>query len=129
MVAIKFGFGSLLCKGKILAPLTSVVLSGNHLVRFVNRMLAYIFFLRVIGMLKRKNKMSQKGFIKVLDKIVGLTSMYPRVRRGIESHIVLCKKLRIGWLILLNKCLCRILAVKHCFYAHNWRFKNLFVLQ
>ena len=32
VIATKNGFGSRLCEGKVLAPLTSIVLDGTHLV-------------------------------------------------------------------------------------------------
>lgn len=63
IVATKFGFGNRLCKGKVLAPLISVVLYGDHLARFLIRILAFIIcFLLGIEMLKGKIKGSQKGF-------------------------------------------------------------------
>lgn len=37
VVATKLGFRSRLCEGKVLAPLTSVVLNENDLVSFVNK--------------------------------------------------------------------------------------------
>lgn len=43
VVATKFEFGSWLCEGKILAPVTSVVINENHLVKFSNRMLAFVY--------------------------------------------------------------------------------------
>lgn len=36
IIATKFRFGSRLCEGKVLSPLTSVVINGNHLVSFAN---------------------------------------------------------------------------------------------
>lgn len=37
VLANKFGFGSRLCEGNVLAPLTLGVFNGNHLVSFVNK--------------------------------------------------------------------------------------------
>lgn len=43
-----FEFGSRLCKGKVLAPLKSIVLKGNHLVRFaIGKLDLFIFSLQV----------------------------------------------------------------------------------
>lgn len=42
-IITKFKFESLLHEGKVLAPLTFVVLNENHLIRFANRVLAFDF--------------------------------------------------------------------------------------
>lgn len=51
-------------QGEVLTSLISVVLNGNHLVRFAIRMLAFVIcFLRVIEKFKRKRKRPRKSFL------------------------------------------------------------------
>lgn len=81
VVTTKFGFGSRLCKGNVLTTFTFVVLNWNHLIRFVNRIIVYVIcFLLITKCLKGKEKVPNKFFITVLDKIAGLASTNPQVR-------------------------------------------------
>src|SRR3954470_14050037 len=56
VIATKLGFGSRLSKGKVLAPLTSIVLDGTHLVILVINLLAYYLFALFIRLERNKKR-------------------------------------------------------------------------
>ena len=61
LIATKFRFGSRLCKGNVLAPLTSVVLNEN---RFDCSLLGWVLYLKITCKRIRKKKIINK----VLDE-------------------------------------------------------------
>lgn len=77
VVATKFRFESRLCEGKVLAPLTSVVLNGNYLVSFTNIVLDLVYlFSYDYYKFEKKKRTKNKFLVMVLDKIVSLSHTY-----------------------------------------------------
>lgn len=83
VITTKFKFESRLCRGEVLSPITSVVLSGNRFVNFANmnvslRYLILSNYCRIFT-LKRKGE-HFRFFNRVLDEMLNLALMYPKVR-------------------------------------------------
>lgn len=66
-------------------------------------------------------------FVIVLDETLNIAPTYLQVRWGTQNYVVVGRKQRICWLILVSECLGHILAVKRCCMLAHGRLKCLFV--
>lgn len=92
VVTFKFGFGSRLHKGKVLTPLTFIVVNKNLLVKLaIKCWIMFIVFFEWWRSLTEKKRGCKIVFIRVLDEIAGLAPTYPLIQWGTQSFVVQSK--------------------------------------
>ena len=113
----RFGFGSRLCKGEVLASLTSMVLHGNHLDYFTYTGI-YLF----VVLFSKRMCVKERFFLFYYCARLGLWPLClritHRVMRNHSSVVRRRKYLCVGWFYVWGKSFrCEALRRKNEFYG------------